>query len=466
MLTAIPCTVMRGGTSKGLFFSRAGSARGSRAASTACCWPPWARPHPRQIDGAGRRASAHQQGGGDLALAARRRRRGLSIPAGGGGPGAGLRQPELRQPARPPSGPWALENGLVPRRRRRHAGAHPHGEHRAAWPWRACDTPRRRGAIRRRRAHRWRAGHGRARSRWNSSTSRAPAAAALLPTGNVVDDHRGRRNHLHRQWHARDPGARGGSRRHGRRNAGAAGSERSAARQGRSDAAGHGPAHESGRRHAQDRAQDLPGQRAARGAAHRTATFIPHRVHEAIGVLGAVSVATACVLRARSPHEVAQQARDCGRPRGGRTPIRVSSRVDVDVEARTAFLRVRRAALVAHGAKDSCKARCSFPARLMGNAMRVLRACWALEKGADAGRTSCRSARRALSAWDLKFADGSSVPEPRRFAAGHRYARRMRDGAVAARGPGDQRGHGGSNRRRLRSSVAPASGAAAPGTST
>ncbi|MCP3430007.1 4-oxalomesaconate tautomerase, partial [Alteromonas sp. LMIT007] len=27
-----------------------------------------------------------------------------------------------------------------------------------------------------------------------------------------------------------------------------------------------------------------------------THTFIPHRVHEAIGVLGSVSVATACVL--------------------------------------------------------------------------------------------------------------------------------------------------------------------------
>ncbi len=35
---------------------------------------------------------------------------------------------------------------------------------------------------------------------------------------------------------------------------------------------------------------------AERGGAVSTRTFIPHRVHEAIGVLGAVSVATACVL--------------------------------------------------------------------------------------------------------------------------------------------------------------------------
>jgi 4-oxalomesaconate tautomerase len=33
-----------------------------------------------------------------------------------------------------------------------------------------------------------------------------------------------------------------------------------------------------------------------RGGAINTATFIPHRVHEAIGVLGAVSVATACAI--------------------------------------------------------------------------------------------------------------------------------------------------------------------------
>jgi 4-oxalomesaconate tautomerase len=35
---------------------------------------------------------------------------------------------------------------------------------------------------------------------------------------------------------------------------------------------------------------------ARRGGTLSTATFIPHRVHEAIGVLGAVSVATACAI--------------------------------------------------------------------------------------------------------------------------------------------------------------------------
>lgn len=41
------------------------------------------------------------------------------------------------------------------------------------------------------------------------------------------------------------------------------------------------------------------------GGAICTRTFIPHRVHEAIGVLGAVSVASACVLPGSTAHELA-----------------------------------------------------------------------------------------------------------------------------------------------------------------
>jgi len=40
---------------------------------------------------------------------------------------------------------------------------------------------------------------------------------------------------------------------------------------------------------------------AARPATIHTRTFIPHRVHEAIGVLGALSVATACVTSGSVP---------------------------------------------------------------------------------------------------------------------------------------------------------------------
>ena len=51
---------------------------------------------------------------------------------------------------------------------------------------------------------------------------------------------------------------------------------------------------------------------ARRGGAIATATFIPHRVHEAIGVLGAVSVATACVI----PGTVAASMAHTGATRG------------------------------------------------------------------------------------------------------------------------------------------------------
>ncbi len=43
----------------------------------------------------------------------------------------------------------------------------------------------------------------------------------------------------------------------------------------------------------------------AHGGVIGTRTFIPHRVHEAIGVLGAVSVATACLLPAGPAAQVA-----------------------------------------------------------------------------------------------------------------------------------------------------------------
>ena len=42
------------------------------------------------------------------------------------------------------------------------------------------------------------------------------------------------------------------------------------------------------------------------GGAIATRTFIPHRCHASIGVLGAVSVATACVLRGSAAHGLAQ----------------------------------------------------------------------------------------------------------------------------------------------------------------
>jgi 4-oxalomesaconate tautomerase len=77
-----------------------------------------------------------------------------------------------------------------------------------------------------------------------------------------------------------------------------------------------------------------------------TRTFIPHRVHESIGVLGAVTVATACVIPGSVAAKVARV--------GSRTvPARLdiehptgSFTIDVDVHAGATGIHVRRAALL------------------------------------------------------------------------------------------------------------------------
>jgi 4-oxalomesaconate tautomerase len=82
------------------------------------------------------------------------------------------------------------------------------------------------------------------------------------------------------------------------------------------------------------------------GGAISTRTFIPHRVHEAIGVLGAVSVATACV----TPGSVAAQvARVSGTGTEQRLEIEHptgSFTVDIDVVMANGRLNVRRSALL------------------------------------------------------------------------------------------------------------------------
>lgn len=82
------------------------------------------------------------------------------------------------------------------------------------------------------------------------------------------------------------------------------------------------------------------------GGAISTRTFIPHRVHEAIGVLGAISVATACVI----PGSVAAQVAVLGASGGG-VSIEVEHptgffAVDMEVEARAGSVRVNRSALI------------------------------------------------------------------------------------------------------------------------
>jgi len=80
------------------------------------------------------------------------------------------------------------------------------------------------------------------------------------------------------------------------------------------------------------------------GGSIATATFIPHRVHEAIGVLGAVSVATACVI----PGSVASQLARRGEVSGPRIEVEHPTgffTVDVEIEIARDFV-VRRAMLL------------------------------------------------------------------------------------------------------------------------
>jgi len=82
------------------------------------------------------------------------------------------------------------------------------------------------------------------------------------------------------------------------------------------------------------------------GGVVSTRTFIPHRVHEAIGVLGAVSVATACVLAGSVAAEMAvttgtagQQRLEVEHPTGFFT-------VDMDIEIEGGSVQVKRSALL------------------------------------------------------------------------------------------------------------------------
>jgi 4-oxalomesaconate tautomerase len=84
---------------------------------------------------------------------------------------------------------------------------------------------------------------------------------------------------------------------------------------------------------------------ARHGGAIATRTFIPHRVHEAIGVLGAVSVATACVIPGTVAAAVARVAG------GERQRLEVEHptgffTVDMEVAARGTSVEVKRSALL------------------------------------------------------------------------------------------------------------------------
>lgn len=87
----------------------------------------------------------------------------------------------------------------------------------------------------------------------------------------------------------------------------------------------------------------------ARGGAVATRTFIPHRVHEAIGVLGAVSVATACVLPGSVAHGIAV----------------TGSAAEIEVEHPTGFFTVTIEATVSGGTIEVTRSALLRTARLL-----------------------------------------------------------------------------------------------------
>ena len=91
---------------------------------------------------------------------------------------------------------------------------------------------------------------------------------------------------------------------------------------------------------------------AQHGGVVATRTFIPHRVHEAIGVFGAVSVATACLVHGSVANEVAQLSND-------------AAVQDLDVEHPTGYFTVSMSVSFANGAITVERASLLRTARLL-----------------------------------------------------------------------------------------------------
>ena len=77
-----------------------------------------------------------------------------------------------------------------------------------------------------------------------------------------------------------------------------------------------------------------------------TRTFIPHRVHEAIGVLGAVSVATACVLPGSVAAKVARERPEARSSRLGIEHPTGSFTVEIDAVVHEGDVTIKRSALL------------------------------------------------------------------------------------------------------------------------
>jgi 4-oxalomesaconate tautomerase len=339
MLTAIPCTLMRGGTSKGLYF-HADDLPSSRELRDRVLLAAMGSPDARQIDGVG---GAHpltskvaviwrsQSPGADvdyLFLQVVVDKAEVSDSQNCGNLLAGV-------------GPWAIESGLVAA-----AGditpVRIHMVNTGSLAVAHVSTPH--GAVEY---------EGEARIDGVPGTA-APIAlefldvagsscGSLLPTGNVIDEYEGIELTCIDNGmpviivRAADLGVTGAEP--------PAQLEANAALKSRVDAIrlAFGARMNLGDVTRKTVPKICLVSEARNGGTIATATFIPHRVHEAIGVLGAVSVATACVLPGSVAHKLARPAThgrslDVEHPSGFFT-------VDVDVEPGDR-VQVRRAALL------------------------------------------------------------------------------------------------------------------------
>jgi 4-oxalomesaconate tautomerase len=82
------------------------------------------------------------------------------------------------------------------------------------------------------------------------------------------------------------------------------------------------------------------------GGAISTRSFIPHRVHKSIGVLGAVSVATACVVPGSVAADMARATQASGLSRFDVEHPAGFFTVEIEIELQGGLPRVKRSALL------------------------------------------------------------------------------------------------------------------------
>ena len=321
MQRSIPCTMMRGGTSKGAYFL-ASDLPADTARARPLLLAVMGSPDPRQIDGIGGADPLTSKVAVVSTSSAARHRRRLPVPAG-------LRRSGRRRPTQQNCGnilagvaPFAIERGLV-RGRDGETKVRIFMVNTGQTVVATVQTPGRRADYDGDARIDGVPGTARADSARASPTRPAPRAARCCRPADAVDVIDGVEVTLHRQRHARRRDARRRSRPHRLRDARRARRRHRAQGAHRGDPADGRADDEPRRRHREDGAEDDPGRAAARRRRRLDALVHPaSRPRDDRRVRGAVSVATACLLpgepgarhRARSPTAPPRRCSSSTRP--------------------------------------------------------------------------------------------------------------------------------------------------------